>query len=239
MYVIHLIVVNVHISQYSVQPNKVSIPTFLHMQVARTDVYGLLLPDRADSPHVKKRLRQQSAITEPDSPSDVQKNGLDQSDMPGTDQTDGPGTNVVSTPLSTGIKMQQVDTELTPTTPSIKAHTSKRRSRVKIVDDKKTKVDKSDQIDQKLDQKWDQKRDHHNTEGDQGDVTQHPNAEKQSQPVVIQRRDRGERDAKKLRNRKSSLHGEVGTSALMEDTDVQIVSVSQEKSGTAEEIMSR
>ena len=232
MYVIHLIVVNVHISQYSVQPNKVNIPTFLHMQVARTDVYGLLLPDRADSPHVKKRLRQQSAITEPDSPSDVQKNGLDQSDMPGTDQTDGPGTNVVSTPLSTGIKMHQVDTELTPTTPSIKAHTSKRRSRVKIVDDKKTKVDESDQIDQKLDQK----RDHHNTEGD---VTQHPNAEKQSQPVVIRRRDRGERDVKKLRNRKSSLHGRDGTSALMEDTDVQIVSVSQEKSGTAEEIMSR
>ena len=215
--------------------NKVSIPTFLHMQAARTDVYGLLLPDRADSPHVKKRLRQQSAITEPDSPSDVQENGLDQSDMPGTDQTDGPRTNVVSTPLSTGIKMHQVDTELTPTTPSIKAHTSKRRSRVKIVDDKKTKVDESDQIDQKLDQK----RDHHNTEGDQGDVTQHPNAEKQSQPVVIRRRDRGERDAKKLRNRKSSLYGEVGTSALMEDTDVQIVSVSQEDSGTTEEITSR
>lgn len=209
------------------------------MQAARTDVYGLLLPDRADSPHVKKRLRQQSAITEPNSPSDVQENGLDQSDMPGTDQTDGPGTNVVSTPLSTGIKMHQVDTELTPTTPSIKAHTSKRRSRVKIVDDKKTKVDENDQIDQKLDQKRDQKRDHHNTEGDQGDVTQHPNAEKQSQPVVIRRRDRGERDTKKLRNRKSSLHGEVGTSALMEDTDVQIVSVSQEDSGTTEEITSR
>ena len=208
--------------------HEVSIPTFLHMQVARTDVYGLLLPDRADSPHVKKRLRQQSAITEPDSPSDIQENGFNQSDVPGTDQTDGPGTNVVLTPLSTGIKMHQADTELTPTTPSVKAHTTKRRSRVKIVDDKKTKVDESHQSDQKLD--------HPNTEGD---VAQHPNAEKQSQPVVIRRRDRGERDAKKLRNRKSSLHGGDGTSVLMEDTDVQIVSVSQEDSGTAEEIMSR
>ena len=214
----------------SVSPER----TFFHVQVARTDVYGLLLPDRADSPHVKKKLKQQSAITEPDSPSDVQANGLDQSDVPGTDQTDGPGTNVVLTPMSTGIKMPQGDTELTPTTPSIKAHTSKRRSRVKTVDDKRTKVDKSDQNDQQLDQKLD----HHNT-GDQGDATQHLNAEKQAQPVVIRRRDRGERDAKKLRNRKSSLHGGEGASALMEDTDVQIVSVSPKDSGTAEEILSR
>ena len=198
------------------------------MQVARTDVYGLLLPDRADSPHVKKKLRQQSAITEPDSPSDVQANGLDQSDAPGTDQTDGPGTNVVLTPLSTGIKMPQGDTDLTPTTPSIKAHTSKRRSRVKV---EKTKIDESDPNDQNLD--------HQNTEADQGDATQHPNAEKQAQPVVIRRRDRGERDAKKLRNRKSSLHGGEGASAMMEDTDVQIVSVSPKDSGTAEEILSR
>ena len=208
----------------SVSPER----TFFHVQVARTDVYGLLLPDRADSPHVKKKLKQQSAITEPDSPSDVQANGLDQSDVPGTDQTDGPGTNVVLTPLSTGIKMPQGDTELTPTTPSIKAHTSKRRSRVKV---EKTKVDESDQNDQNLD--------HQNTEADQSDVTQHPNAEKQAQPVVIRRRDRGERDAKKLRNRKSSLHGGEGASAMMEDTDVQIVSVSPKDSGTAEEILSR
>ena len=202
--------------------------TFLRMQVARTDVYGLLLPDRADSPHVKKKLKQQSAITEPESPSGAQANELDQSDAPGTDQTDGPGTSVVLTPLSTGIKMSQGDTELTPTTPSIKAHTSKRRSRVKV---QKTKVDESDPNDQNLD--------HHNTEVDQSDATQHPNAEKQAQPVVIRRRDRGERDAKKLRNRKSSLHGGEGASALMEDTDVQIVSVSPKDSGTAEEILSR
>ena len=182
-------------------------------------MYGLLLPDKADSPHAKRKSQKQdSGDSEPDQSHDVV-----QTNAPG--QINGPGTKLVLPPASGGDQLHQADAAVG----SDVSATGKRRVKIvaKSVEVKRTKVDGSDECDQNLDPG--------NTEGDRDDVMQN----RRSQPAVVRRRGKRDRDALKLRNRKSALHGEEGTNASMEDMDVQIVSVTSEQSGTAEEILSR
>lgn len=193
-------------------------------------MYSLLLPDRADSPRVKRKSQKQdSGDAEPNQSRDgVQTNTPGQMNEPDT------CTNVVSTAPSGRGQLHQgnaaVDSDVSAT--------GKRRVKIvaKSVQVERTKVQGDDECDQKLEEDT--------AKGDRDAVVQRhsqngKSVDKPSQVAVVRRRGKRERDALKLRNRKSALHGEEGTSASMEDMDVQIVSVSSKHSGTDEEILSR